>query len=220
MDLGTMGIPREVAQLNQQNNFLFNSNNQLGPGDYQPMPENIQRKPPAAGFGKLPGNNKHTTAMWEEKLEKYIGVKPSEQGKVSPKKAREQSANATLPSFEEQMRSKPSFMFASSTERKVVDTGDQSMPGPQHYASSVVHLMKKDFSRPRIVIAQPTRNLDGAIRNDPYLASNELKHKNISPGPAPLLDYPGAKLQERQRTEPRMRQYGLNMITNTLQDPD
>ena len=34
MDLGTMGIPREVAQLNQQNNVLFTSSNNLGPGDY------------------------------------------------------------------------------------------------------------------------------------------------------------------------------------------
>ena len=92
------------------------------------------------------------------------------------------------------MKSKPSFMFASNTERKVIEPGSEKLPGPQHYANSAVHLMKKDFSRPRIVIAQPTRNLDGAIRADPYLASNELKHKNLSPGPAPLLDYPGAKV--------------------------
>ena len=88
-------------------------------------------------------------------------------------------------------------MFASSTERRVTQPGAESSPGPQHYASSAVHLMKKDFSRPRIVIAQPTRNLDGAIRADPYLASNELKYKNLSPGPAPSLDYPGAKVQDR-----------------------
>ena len=87
--------------------------------------------------------------------------------------------------------------------------------------------MKKDFSRPRIVIAQPTRNTDGAFRNEPYLASNELKFKNISPGPVPSLDMPlntapggGGGATERQRTEPRMRQYGLNMITNTIQDPE
>ena len=114
------------------------------------------------------------------------------------------------------MRSKPSFMFASATERRITEPGAESLPGPQHYASSSAHLMKKDFSRPRIVIAEPTRNLDGAIRADPYLAGDELKNKNFSPGPAPLLDYPGAKVQERQKTEPRMRQYGLNMITNTL----
>ena len=111
-------------------------------------------------------------------------------------------------------------MFASNTERKIVESEQENSPGPQHYANSAVHLMKKDFSRPRIVIAQPTRNLDGAIRANPDIASDELKHSNISPGPAPLLDYPGAKVQERQKTEPRMRQYGLNMITNTLQDPD
>ena len=110
-------------------------------------------------------------------------------------------------------------MFQSNTERKRVDNGDAS-PGPSHYANSSVHLMKKDFSRPRVVLASPTRNLDGAIRSDPYLASNELKHKNLSPGPAPLLDFPGATLSNRQLAEPRMRQYGLNMITNTLQDPD
>ena len=36
MDLGTMGIPREVAHLNQHQNVLFNTENKLGPGDYQP----------------------------------------------------------------------------------------------------------------------------------------------------------------------------------------
>lgn len=35
MDLGTMGIPREVARLNQQGNFLYTSSNPLGPGEYQ-----------------------------------------------------------------------------------------------------------------------------------------------------------------------------------------
>ena len=157
--------------------------------------------------------------MWEEKMEKYIGVKPSERGKAQPKD-KDSQVQSAMHSFEQQMRSKPSFMFASATERKIVESDAENLPGPQHYANSAVHLMKKDFSRPRIVIAQPTRNLDGAIRADPYLASNELKHKNISPGPAPLLDYPGVKVQDRQKTEPRMRQYGLNMITNTLQDPD
>lgn len=33
-DLGTMGIPREVARLDQQSNFLYTSGNPLGPGDY------------------------------------------------------------------------------------------------------------------------------------------------------------------------------------------
>ena len=56
MDLGTMGIPREVAQQNQQNNFLFNSGSALGPGEYQPQPEKVLPKVPAASFGKLPGN--------------------------------------------------------------------------------------------------------------------------------------------------------------------
>ena len=79
--------------------------------------------------------------------------------------------------------------------------------------------MKKDFSRPRIVIASPTRNLDGALGRDPYLASNDRDHMQISPGPAPALDFPGALAKARQRAEPRMRQYGLNMITNTLDDP-
>ena len=42
------------------------------------------KKSPVVGFGKLPSNNKSNTAMWEEKMEKYIGVKPSERGKSSP----------------------------------------------------------------------------------------------------------------------------------------
>ena len=39
MELGTMGIPREVASLNQRNDVLFTSANKLGPGDYQPNDE-------------------------------------------------------------------------------------------------------------------------------------------------------------------------------------
>ena len=54
MELGTMGIPREVAQLNQQNDFLFNSANKLGPGDYRPHDEQVYHKAPVVGFGKLP----------------------------------------------------------------------------------------------------------------------------------------------------------------------
>ena len=54
MELGTMGIPREVAQLNQRNDFLFNSANKLGPGDYRPHDEQVYHKAPEVGFGKLP----------------------------------------------------------------------------------------------------------------------------------------------------------------------
>jgi hypothetical protein len=35
-DLGTMGIPREIALLRNDSNFLFQANNNLGPGDYNP----------------------------------------------------------------------------------------------------------------------------------------------------------------------------------------
>ena len=104
------------------------------------------------------------------------------------------------------------------TERNTIQA-DLSLPGPQDYAISTSLLAKKDFSRPRFVLASPTRNTDGAFRKNPDLASNELKHVQISPGPVPSLDQPGART-ERQRTEPRMRQYGLNMITNTLPDPE
>ena len=106
-----MGIPREVAQLNQHNNFLFNSSNTLGPGAYEPDHAPVSKKAPAVGFGKLPGKYKNTTTEWEEKMEKYIGVKPSER-KFSPKKEKSQSI---MQSFEQQMRSKPSFMFQSPT---------------------------------------------------------------------------------------------------------
>ena len=94
-----MGIPREVAALNQQNNVLFTSSNSLGPGDYQPNTNNIYKQAPVVGFGKLPTNNKSNTAMWEEKMEKYIGVKPSERGKTSPKD-KESSNQSAMHSFE------------------------------------------------------------------------------------------------------------------------
>ena len=108
MDLGTMGIPREVAQMSQQNNFLFNSANKLGPGDYAVDETATIKRAPIASFGKLPGNNKSFTTQWEEKMEKYIGVKPSEK-KHAPKK--ENEALSAMQSFEQQMRNKQSFMF-------------------------------------------------------------------------------------------------------------
>ena len=148
-------------------------------------------------------------------MEKYIGVKPSER-KFSPKKEKSPSI---MHSFEQQMRSKPSFMFQSPTQRGLAEPRYAS-PGPQDYATVPIHLMKKDFSRPKIAITQPTRNLDGAIRTELYIHSNELKHKNLSPGPAPSLDFPQTSHRNTQRAEPRMHQYGLNMITNTLPDPD
>ena len=43
------------------------------------------KKSPVIGFSKLPSNHKSNTAMWEEKMEKYIGVKPSERSKAQPK---------------------------------------------------------------------------------------------------------------------------------------
>ena len=107
-DLGTMGIPREVAQLNQNNNVLFTSANKLGPGEYTPEAENVMKKAPVISFGKLPVNNKSVNMQWEEKMEKYIGVKPSEK-KHAPKK--ENEALSAMQSFEQQMRNKQSFMF-------------------------------------------------------------------------------------------------------------
>ena len=103
-------------------------------------------------------------------------------------------------------------MFQSLTERKAADR-DALLPGPQDYAITSKHLNRKDFSRPILVMARPTRNTDGAFRTNPNIASDELRHKNISPGPVPSLELP---TKERDRAEPRMRQYGLNMITNTL----
>lgn len=100
MDLGTMGIPREVAQLDQKQNVLFTSNNHLGPGDYQPNIENVLKKAPVVGFGKLPSNYKSNTTMWEEKMEKYIGVKPSERGKAQPKD-KDSQAQSAMHSFEQ-----------------------------------------------------------------------------------------------------------------------
>ena len=67
-------------------------------------------------------------------------------------------------------------------------------------------------------MTRPTRNTDGAFRTNPDICGDELKNKNISPGPVPYLDQQYA-VRDRERAEPRLRQYGLNMITNTLQDP-
>ena len=119
-------------------------------------------------------------------MEKYIGVKPSER-KPSPKPDR----TSIMGSFEEQVQNRPSYMFQSTTQRgSMADQEALNRPGPQDYSASVEHLLKKDFSRPRFVSTQPTRNLDGALRTQPFIASNEIKHKMMSPGPVRPLESP------------------------------
>jgi hypothetical protein len=50
MDLGTMGIPREIAHQNFGSNFLFSSNTKVGPGDYNPDTSIIEKRAPAISF--------------------------------------------------------------------------------------------------------------------------------------------------------------------------
>jgi len=101
-----------------------------------------------------------------------------------------------MKSFEDQMRNKPSFMFQSQTERKTIEV-DGSLPGPSDYNAQSLHLLKRDFSRPRVQRVSPTRNTDGAFRTELNIHSNELKHKNISPGPVPSLISPGGGAKDR-----------------------
>jgi len=54
-ELGTMGIPREVAAFRNESNFLFQGGNKIGPGDYNP--EKPRATVPSSNFGmdKAPG---------------------------------------------------------------------------------------------------------------------------------------------------------------------
>lgn len=96
-----MGIPREIARLNGNEDFLHINSNKLGPGDYNPNTSFVQKTSPAAGFGREKGNYQSTQNQWEDKMEKYVGVRPGEkkvhikEGKFSP-----------MHSFEVQMRNK------------------------------------------------------------------------------------------------------------------
>jgi len=48
-DLGTMGIPREIAAYRNDSNFLFQAGNKMGPGDYNP--EKPRATIPSSNFG-------------------------------------------------------------------------------------------------------------------------------------------------------------------------
>ena len=61
MDLGTMGIPREVAHMRVSNNPLFASDSKVGPGDYDPSMNLIGKNAPKVGFGKVKSKNMKTT---------------------------------------------------------------------------------------------------------------------------------------------------------------
>ena len=79
MDLGTMGIPREVAHMRAMNNPLYTSDNRAGPGDFDPQLTLTAHHAPVVGFGKLKSKNLKTTQnQWEEKMEQYVGVKPGD----------------------------------------------------------------------------------------------------------------------------------------------
>ena len=45
----------------------------------------MQKRAPIVGFGKVHGNPKTMTAQWEDKIEKYIGMRPGENKKSPPK---------------------------------------------------------------------------------------------------------------------------------------
>ena len=78
MDLGSMGIPRDIARLNANQNFLHTTANPIGPGDYSPNLDSTFKKAPVVGFGKVKGNYKSTQNQWEEQMEKYVGFRPGE----------------------------------------------------------------------------------------------------------------------------------------------
>ena len=61
MDLGTMGIPREVAHMRTSNNPLFSSDCKAGPGDYDPSINLTGKNAPKVGFGKVKSKNMKTT---------------------------------------------------------------------------------------------------------------------------------------------------------------
>lgn len=48
-----MGIPREVAHHNAQQNFLFHSDSKAGPGDYNPETSLTSKKAPTHCFKKI-----------------------------------------------------------------------------------------------------------------------------------------------------------------------
>jgi len=119
-------------------------------------------------------------------------------------------------SFEAQMRNKRSYMFQSQTQRHPAESASLS-PGPTAYTKDVSSMLKRDFSRPRAVFASPTRNTDGALTKagiSPHMQAVSCEvDAQFEPGPAPR------KMTERS-SGMRLKQYGINMITNTLVDPD
>lgn len=79
--MGSMGIPREIVQIRKDQNFLFQSENKNGPGDYNPT-DSLQRKlSPVMSFGKplnegySPSQNVSPKNQWQAKLEKYVDLK-------------------------------------------------------------------------------------------------------------------------------------------------
>ena len=103
MDLGTMGIPREVAHMRNSNNPLFNSDNVAGPGDYNVKTDLIKNRGPVVGFGKLPAKSmKNTQNQWEEKMEQFVDMKSNQRNEDKAAS----SQYSPLVSFEAQMRNK------------------------------------------------------------------------------------------------------------------
>ena len=73
----------------------------MGPGDYEPNLEAVKTRQPVASISRPKGNYQSTQHQWEERLEKFVGIKPSEK-KIKLKETK----TSAMASFERQMRNK------------------------------------------------------------------------------------------------------------------
>jgi len=108
MDLGTMGIPREISHLRSNANFLFSSDNQVGPGDYDVKNQMTQKSSPKIGFSPMIQSVQGTFKSNEKKIiDGYLSTIKDQNEHL--KRRVNKDPNYKIESFTDKERKKQSF---------------------------------------------------------------------------------------------------------------
>ena len=114
VDLGTMGIPREIAHNMITQNYLSNPASNVSPCDYNPNRNFIMKSPHAVTISKVPSKTRlQEEREQEDKIEGMLkAVFPQRHAEVSPK-----LGNSNIETFKTREAKKQNHTFVSGSKR-------------------------------------------------------------------------------------------------------
>lgn len=140
-----MGVPREISQMRADQNFLFLSNTETAPGQYDAVKP--LKNSPSSLFGR--DTTKPRVAQKQspkEKLDDFLKGIILEPSHITNKR---RNANLTLETFESMKHKKQSYFFTSNTERKGQEPAQADGVSPFSYdphRSKDILNRRKDFA--------------------------------------------------------------------------